>query len=566
MSAEKSKSLNTLGLQIEDNLLKAVYLTQKKGRVVFNDLFSIPLQRNEGSEHVNPLYMDDNGKKLLQLMKSHLSLTAISGSETLVRPLFVKLKKDHDIDAVIEFQSEPILPFDPGDAVVDWMRVNTEEEGSELTIFGVKKEHVHNHLSMWKGYHIDPENVSTVPAAILSFCNYFVVDEPTYFFAHVGSRNTTCGLVHDGKLLSGQYLPKGFDGLIEAYAKDLGVTISQAHDEIQGLDFASLEKEGSPHLLKAIDVIRMELLKTFYGLAKQMKGEDIKKLFLTGEGGALPSFSKKLGDLLNMELVEMSIPEGVSLAESVLKKNDVPTGLALSGLPAGEGMLNLRKGELSHPNPLKSVMKPLAMYFISCFLLVAAIFLFGQVWIGTKEDQLKEQFGDMLSFMNKPYEEFEKEYEQKVGDYDGTILPIENLGMVGLIDRLEYLEGEVDAAPQPIALMPNTPKVSDVLAWLSTHPNVVLAGDVADEKQSLIHIDNFNYNMVKRPDEKKRGNKYQVKVELEFTSTTPKLAREFHDALIEDNRMVDPKGEVKWSSNRGKYRTSFFLKDRTYYP
>ena len=57
-----------------------------------------------------------------------------------------------------------------------------------------------------------------------------------------------------------------------------------------------------------------------------------------------------------------------------------------------------------------------------------------------------------------------------------------------------------------------------------------------------------------------------MKVELEFSTATPKLAREFHDALIAPNQIVDPKGEVKWSSNRGKYRTSFFLKDKTLYP
>ncbi|MEM1282219.1 MAG: hypothetical protein AAGG81_01555 [Chlamydiota bacterium] len=566
MSPEKPKALHAVGLQIEDHLLKVVFLTQNKEKVIFNELFSIPVKKSESGEYVNPLYIDDQGKKLGQLVKSHLTLTAISGSETLVRTLFVKLKKERDIDSVIEFQSEPILPFDSGDAVVDWMRVKTEDEGSELTIFGVKKEHVHNHLSLWKEYDIEPEVVSTVPAAVLSFCQYFVKDEPTYLFAHVGSRNTTCGLVHEGKLLSGQFLPKGFMALIDAYAEDLGLSDEQAHIEINQLDFTSLDKERFPSLMQSIDHLRMELLKTFYGLAKQMKGEDVKKLFLTGEGGAVSSFCKRLVNDLHMEEVSMVDRDGLKFDDEALKKNAVPIGLALSGMPAGEESLNLRKGELSHPNPLKRLMKPLAIYFISCFMLVVGIFLFGQAWIGAKEDHLKERYGDMLSYMNTSYQEFEMGYEQKTGEYEGEILPIEDLEMMGLFNRLDYLESEIDAAPQPIALMPNTPQVSDVLAWLSTHPNVVLAGDETDDKQSLIHIENFNYSMVKRPDEKKRGNKYQVKVEMEFTSTTPKLAREFHDALIEDNRMVDPKGEVKWSSNRGKYRTSFFLKDRTYYP
>jgi type IV pilus assembly protein PilM len=36
--------------------------------------------------------------------------------------------------------------------------------------------------------------------------------------------------------------------------------------------------------------------------------------------------------------------------------------------------------------------------------------------------------------------------------------------------------------------------------------------------------------------------------------------------LIAPNELVDPKGEVKWNANKGKYRASFFLKDKTAYP
>ena len=108
--------------------------------------------------------------------------------------------------------------------------------------------------------------------------------------------------------------------------------------------------------------------------------------------------------------------------------------------------------------------------------------------------------------------------------------------------------------------------VSDVLGWLN---KLAGASDKDNGEKALaqgIQIDSFNYTLVKRPEQTKKQEKYQVKVELEFNSPTPKMAREFHDALIAPNEMVDPKGEVKWSTNRGKYRTSFYLKDKTAYP
>jgi len=60
----------------------------------------------------------------------------------------------------------------------------------------------------------------------------------------------------------------------------------------------------------------------------------------------------------------------------------------------------------------------------------------------------------------------------------------------------------------------------------------------------LLQIENLSYSMVKRPELTKKQERYQVKVELEFTSPTPKLAREFHDALIAPNDLVDPKGDI----------------------
>ena len=63
----------------------------------------------------------------------------------------------------------------------------------------------------------------------------------------------------------------------------------------------------------------------------------------------------------------------------------------------------------------------------------------------------------------------------------------------------------------------------------------------------------------------KKGEKYQVKVDLEMVAPTPKMARELHTALITPNDFVDPKAEVKWAASRGKYQTSFYLKDKTAY-
>lgn len=563
MQSEKITAPHTIGLQIEEHHLKAVHLAYKKGEVFLEDLYHIDLS-NEESDH--PFSSSEKGKQLLQQLKSTHSLSAISGSETLVRSLFVQLKKARDIDSVITFQAEPLLPFNEGEAVVDWIRQSSEEKGSELTIFAVRKEQVAAHLEQFEKLGIDPDSVSSVPVAILSFAGAFTEEKAPYFFCHIGAKNSTCGLVSEGKLLAVQYHPRGFESLLQSIREDRALSEEEGVEAIQSLELSSIDQKEYPSFSKAYQNLRTEILKILYALAKQLKSGEAKRLLVTGEGGSIPSLRHQLCHDLHMEEIKPHAQGHFEIPEAALLRHVVPIGLALSALPTSKEQINFRKEELAHPNPFKRLIKPLGFYLGACLLLVLGVYLYSLASMGSQEDALKQQFGNLLASMDKPYAEFELNYENKYGEFDGRIIPLESLSVQDLMNRLEYLEKEVDSAPQPIALMPNTPRVSDVLAWLSTHPNVVLAGDERGVRKPLIQIEHMNYAMVKRPEEKKRNLRYQLKVELEFTSPTPKLAREFHDALIEDNSMVDPKAEVKWSSSRGKYRTSFFLKDRTYYP
>ena len=178
-----------------------------------------------------------------------------------------------------------------------------------------------------------------------------------------------------------------------------------------------------------------------------------------------------------------------------------------------------------------------------------------------EETLVKQEYLKLLSVLHKTYDEYEMQLPVNETEKAESI---EGLSVDQLKTRLNIIEKEIQAIPQIFPLQPNVPLVSDVLAWLSTH-NSFVQKEGAGSKDSL-RIESLSYTMVKRPEPSKKQEKYQVKIELEVSSPTPKSAREFHDALIEPNDFVDPKGEVKWSSSRDRYKTSFFLKDKTIYP
>jgi type IV pilus assembly protein PilM len=533
---EKPDSLHTIGLEIEGPILKGARLSLIKDKPIINELFE-----QAHSDIVNQLYIENADHALL--------ITAVNPNDVLVRPLEIKLKKEKDIDSTLSFQAEPLLPYPLENGVLDRVIVGPVNEGTLLTLFAVRKDHLKQHLESWEQVSIDPEVVTCVPSALATFANFYHPSENPLIVLHLGYATTSCLLVHEGKLLAALSVPNGVNKLLEV------------DPQAASIDYATIE---NPALHATKEILRLDATRLIYALSKQSKGKEANEILLTGEGAAWCHLGETIVQGLNKTLI---IPLGDDKYTSIdLQRYAVSIGSALSALPKTGHLLNFRQEEFSYANPWKRYKKPLAMYMALCLAFAGALFLFGNAYIKYREDELKQSYSDLLVTMHKPYNAFEEEFEKKFPPStpreEGQTLALIDMTRDDLTERLRFLEKELQSTPDSFPLLPNTPRVSDVLAWLSKHPSLVNK----DKEAAPIQIENLNYSMVKRPEQTKKQEKYQVKVELEFSSPTPKQAREFHDALIAPNDFVDPKGEVKWSSNRGKYRTSFYLKDRTVYP
>lgn len=521
---EKVNASHTVGLYLDRYQLIAVSLKSEKGAVTLDGRWVFEIETG-ADDPGNPLYIYENGKAFIDLANRQLSISALPTSSTLQRRLELKLKKEKAIQAVLSFQAEPLIPYPIEQALLDWMYIERSENASKISLFAARRDHLSNHLERFKLLNIEPEVVASVPAALACYVNFFVVSDKPIFIVYLGQQEAMCTLVQGSTVLAAQ----------------------SSYYDVN-------DREG----------LKQELLKMLYALNKGY--DDVEKIVVTG----LVEDAFELAEALGKEALIPEEREGFTLSQKELSQFALPIGLALMGLPGSQEQINFRQGDLSYSQPWKRLKKPVALYFISCLLLAWAASFLGQSYLGHKEDAAKEEYGRLLTVMNKPYINFESEYESKYpfGNTipDGKTATLEMLSVDDLYDRLDFLDHEIDNMPDTIALQPNIPRVSDVLAWLGQHPNVVLKNSGSDDERALIEIETFHYSLVKRPEEKKRNARYQVKVDIEFTSPSPKLARQFHDALIEPNLLVDTKEEVKWSTSRGKYRTSFFLKDKTVYP
>lgn len=115
----------------------------------------------------------------------------------------------------------------------------------------------------------------------------------------------------------------------------------------------------------------------------------------------------------------------------------------------------------------------------------------------------------------------------------------------------QQLELSLSDAKPTVPLF-RAPKVNEVLYWLSTHPHL-------SEKCS---IERISYTLTSPPKLGSKIHSSQAKIELEFSSSDPQMARSFHQALLKDKQMIDQKTDLKWTNDHGVYKVCFLLKNR----
>lgn len=565
---DKPTASHTLGLDLDDFSLKGAVLTFSGGKVKVDELFDyyITVITREDEGNVKQFYIAEEKQHLTNLSNTHLIITAAAPKDVLVRPLEMRLIKNKDIDAALAFQVEPILPYPADQALVDKILLSKDKECSKLSVVILRKDHLKEHLDSWKSLDIDAEIVTGASQALAQFANLISSGAEAAYILHLGIENSFCILLDDHKLVAAQTVSSGIKDILNVYAQANGLDIRGAFQQLtqQNIDI------NSELLKEAIETLRLNITRTVYALAKNYKNKEISQLLVSGPGALLEGLERSLCASLNktQRPPDKIADLGISLSDCLLY--DLPIGEALSGLPNVVDQINFRQQEFAYPEPWKRLKYPILQYFGLCLGISIALTIFGSLYLHYREGETRRQYIELLDAMNKPYKEFEKDFYSKTSykkRMDNDVIPLKDLTTKDIENRLTLLQKDLQATPQIFPLQPNVPMVSDVLAWISNHP-IVNGGKKEEgvDQPGGLQIENFSYTMAKRPEPTKKQEKYQVKVELEFSSPTPKLAREFHDALIAPNDFVDPKGEIKWTSNKDRYRTSFYLKDKTQYP
>src|SRR5262249_34066492 len=140
---DKPNAFHTLGLELNTHQLKGVQLNQRKGKAHLERLYDLPIKTEfSGSDYTTSLELSEEKQALLSAVQKNLTVTPLNTSDVLVRQLEVKLKKESDIDAVLAFQSEPLLPYPSDQAIIDRISLAETGDGTQLTVVAARKDHI----------------------------------------------------------------------------------------------------------------------------------------------------------------------------------------------------------------------------------------------------------------------------------------------------------------------------------------------------------------------------------------------------------------------------------------
>ena len=575
----KQLSPRTLGIELDGDRLRACLVAAERDRFCVEGRWEIPLSECTGTDLLTLLAERQAGgleadHTNLRTLRQALSVTAAPSRDVLLRPLDLALTKDSDISAVVAFEAEPLLPYPANEATLDFLRQGgTPEKKGALTIFSIRNERLTAHLESCSEAGVEPEQVSCLPAALATFTRHAIPGDAPVVTIHVDAQETTCVLIDSGQLVSSFAIASGIDELIEALSDDLNTSAADARQALyDDIDLAKVKKAAHPELTATTKRYLQEISRTVYALKKAFSGStDALQVFVTGPGAALSSLPAAIakGSALPAATPRASESWGIAAEELPLWAGAL--GLALGALQLPEAstatILNFRQGDNAYPHPWKRLARPLAIYGGLCIAIAALIYGSSLAWSARETAHLRNSYHRAVIALEQTVSQVEAQYRERERLPAATGNERQILAQLSrneIESRVSFLEKQLQGSGAIFALDPKTPRVSDLLAWLATHPQVV-ATDADGVTTPLLTIQTIDYSMVKRPDKTRLKDKYRIKVDLELTSESPREARMFHDALIAPNSMIDPKSEVKWSASHGRYRASFFLKDKTRY-
>ena len=450
--------------------------------------------------------------------------TLVTGISTLVRTLDFKISSPRLIEKGLPFQVESLTHM-PAEDLIYASQTHSNEKGSEATIFLSQKTALQAHLERWKEFSLEPDLVTAIPQALVSFARFRCPELPSVFLVHLGSQEWTCTWMEEGKVKKVFVLAEGIEVLFSALWEDRKKVLFQK--EIEGvarqIDLLQLKSHLNPHLSAKLEELRNKLGAILCSFDKQAGKKPL--LFI----GRTDSFGH-LCEYLIEKIPEASPYEPQNPLSQDEKVCAIAIGLALEQTITNRKHIQFLKEEFI-PRKVWKKTGQWGVGWIAASLFLSLFLAFG---------------GDFQMRLQK--EELTESLQQLMD----RITPG---GFASSVDEAISL---IEEHTQEASFISQAPSVSEFLSWLTTHPLLEALSTAGDPLQIL----DLKYTLTSFPRIGHSKAPYEARIEIEFQVTHPMSARKLHEAFLQEDILIDSKREISWESLSDRYRAAFFLKNR----
>ena len=463
-------------------------------------------------------------------------VTGIEGDKVLVRHIESPLKKKRALEKTLPFQLENLIPFELDEVVVRPI-YQIGKEKTRATFFVTSKETLEKHVIQQEG--IDPAWVSCIPMALCRFAEFTKQDKEALIVFYVGKKTTEIVSIFQGTLKHNITLRIGLDDLEAAYKQDrMGEKESERVHSMRLLNLQTLSQEQYPHLIRALEGFKREVDRAFCFLHHKQELSELQFLLFAGETNE----TLQLEDwMIQWETFSYSVlpTQGHrGYDPNMVKTYAVPIGLAFDAIKQDRKSIQFRQGQWIAPEVYTSIKSKIFKGVSLCLAAAAALYIVGHV-IYTKKEKA-----------------FLEDIHQFVQTYQKDIPKLEKIARIpSTQEKIHFLNRNIKVMKSDFGYFTPPTLVSDVLAFLSEHSHLN-----RQEGEKKMVIDQLKYELLDYPSVQKPFQSYQVKITVVFSSPESVWAREFHDAIVEDENWVDPDGEVTWKREKNVYTLSFILK------
>ena len=424
--------------------------------------------------------------------------TGIEGQDLLIRHLVTPLKNVKALHKTLPFQLEALIPYSLEDVIIKPI-YNIGEKGTQALFFTVPKKTLEHHISHFQEVNIDPEWVTAIPMALLRFASFVSPEEKSLVVFHIGMKKIQLVSIQEGKILS-------------------HITLHVGSQDLSDGDSA-----------KVVGKLKREVDRAFCFLDHKEHESGRRKVLFCGER------TKEVENLLREEEESLIIPIKIeghrAFSGETVRPYAISIGIAIDALKNDSSSIQFRQETFISKRSFSSIKKGLIRGGVLAGILFIITLLGSQIFYYKKEKALINQVEKLVSHYEKEIPSLMVGIREKSLD--------ETLSDINLQLQLPK-SGELIFSKPPL--------VADLLSFISSHP-----------KLEGMDVKRIDYELKSYPSLQRPKDQYRPKVRLTFTSKEAKKAREFHDAIIDDEMFVDRDGEIEWKRNEDEYEITFFI-------